>query len=390
MFEQLLDPHPPELGDEFRDRVIADGRRRQRRTRLAVGGAVLAPLVAVGGFAVYLRGQADELERIPVDGLTPATQATTTEDTTAQDTASSSPRITETTEAPAPPPIAAPTNILVVGVDRRPPSSNIEGSRADTIGVVRIDPDLHRVSLLSLPRDLWITIDDGRSNRINAFTDDAGLVPVVSDLLDVDINHYIEIDFDGFISLIDIAGGVTVPFDQPVRDMATGFAADAGCNHLTGTEALAYARSRKLATLDPNTQTWTIDGSADIGRIARQQDLIERVYATVLEQNYTTADQIRLLNDVVDDITVDDGLDLDGLRAIFNATAGIGLDNFTTYDLTTSLKPVMIQGNSVLLADPDGIATTTQQFRGNNPNNNDTANPTIRLDTTTQPSSSHC
>jgi LCP family protein required for cell wall assembly len=211
--------------------------------------------------------------------------------------------------------------------------------------------------MLSLPRDLWVTADDGTGKRINSFTDNGGLVEVVSSLLGIDINHYIEIDFDGFESLIDLAGGVTVPFDHAVRDTNTGFTADAGCNTLSGADALAYVRSRRLEQLDPATGEWRPDPRSDLGRIARQQDLTQRLYASVLAQNYSTTDKTRLLTDVIDDITVDTGLDLDGLRAIFNAAALIGASNFDTYDLSATLSAKTIDGNAVLIADPAGIRT---------------------------------
>jgi LCP family protein required for cell wall assembly len=347
MFEHLSDPDPPTLDGEFRDRVITGAHARQRRTRRAVGGVVLTPLLVLGGIAVYIRDQANELERITVGGLAPAETAPSDQ----------SPPSATTPTAEEVPPIATPLNVLVVGVDRRPPGSDVEGSRADTIAVVRIDPEQQRVSMLSLPRDLWVTADDGTGRRINSFTDNGGLVEVASSLLGIDINHYVEIDFDGFESLIDLAGGVTVPFDHAVRDTNTGFTADAGCNTLSGADALSYVRSRRLEQLDPATGEWRPDPRSDLGRIARQQDLTQRLYASVLAQDYSTTDKTRLLTDVVDDITVDTGLDLDGLRAIFNAAALIGTDNFDTYDLTASLSAKTFDGNAVLIADPAGIRT---------------------------------
>ena len=347
MFEHLSDPDPPTLDDEFRDRVVTSAHIRQRRTRRAVGGVALTPLLVLGGIAVYVREQADELERVAVVGLAPA-------ETVPLDP--SLPSVT-TPAADEVPPIATPLNVLVVGVDRRPPGSDVEGSRADTIAVVRIDPEQQRVSMLSLPRDLLVTTDDGTSGRINSFTDNGGLVEVVSSLLGIDINHYIEIDFAGFESLIDLAGGVTVPFDRAVRDVNTGFTADPGCNTLSGADALAYVRSRRLEQLDPVTGEWRPDPRSDLGRIARQQDLTQRLYTSVLAQNYSTTDKTRMLTDVVDDITIDTGLDLDGLSAIFNAAALIGTSNLDTYDLNASLSADTIDGNAVLIADPAGIRT---------------------------------
>ena len=326
-------------------------RTRQRRLRVAVGSVALAPMVVVGGVAVFLRGQANELERIEVTGLAPAASLPPI-----------SPDPTPSGPVEDVPPLATPLNILVAGVDRRPPGDEVQGSRADTIAVVRIDPDEQRVSVLSVPRNLWVTTPDGTTGRINAFTDDGGLVEVVSSVLGIDINHYVEVDFAGFETLIDLAGGVSVPFDTALRDESTGFTAVVGCNSLSGADALGYVRSRRMQALDPATGEWTQDPSSDLGRIARQQDLMQRVLTTVLSHDYSTADKARLLTNVVEDITVDTGLDLTGLQAIFNAAALIGADNFQTYDLNSTLSEEIIEGNAVLVADAAGIQADVDRF----------------------------
>lgn len=380
MFEQLLDPDPPELGSAMRRRVIADGQRRRLRTRLAAGSAVLVSCVAIGGLATYLRSQSEELERIRVIGLTPADDPTVSSptNTTPSNTVPNSGAVGEDQTVP---PIAVPLNILVAGVDHRPEGSAVTGSRADTIAVVRIDPQLERVSVLSLPRDLWVSTGGGTSGRINSLSQDGSLVAVVSELLDIELNHYVEVDFDGFESLIDIAGGVTVPFDQAVRDSNTGFEAGVGCNDLSGADALAYVRSRKLETLDPATNQWIRDPSSDIGRITRQQDLIQRIYTAVLAQSYNTTDKVRLLSDVVDDLTVDNGLDLDGVQAIFNAATNIGPNNFRSYDISSAITPVTVQGNAVLMPDFAGIAIVVDGFLDSD-DNSDIDNPETAADST--------
>lgn len=370
MFEHLSDTDPPALGDAFRDRVVDAARARQRRTRLAMSGVALIPLLIVGGAAVYVRDQAGELERIDVPGLAPV---------------GSLPAVVDDAVVPTPsvadaPPIVPPLNVLVAGVDRRPPGSDVVGSRADTIAVVRIDPQRQRVGVLSLPRDLWVDTAGG-PGRLNSFSEDGGLAAVVSSLLGVEINHYVEVDFEGFESLIDLAGGVAVPFDLAVRDRGTGFAAGPGCAELSGADALAYVRSRHLEQLDPVSGEWTPDPRADLGRIARQQDLMRRVYVAVLTADHSLADRARLLADVVDDLTVDQGLDLDGVRAIFNAAAAIGPENFETFDLTASATGETIDGKSVLVADPAGIEIQVRRLLGEPvAETSDSATPPIHRD----------
>jgi len=185
---------------------------------------------------------------------------------------------------------------------------------------------------------------------------------VVSATLGVDINHYVEVDFDGFVRLIDLAGGVTIPFDAALRDESTGFAVEPGCQTLDGDAALAYVRSRRLQQFDPVAGEWVQDATSDLGRVARQQDVIDRVFRQVLAVDYGATDQVRLLTDVIDDITVDDGLDLDGLRSIFATAAAIGPDRFVTSDLVAGLSDELINGNPVLLADPVVVDAVVGQF----------------------------
>lgn len=374
MFEHLDDPAPPDLGATFHGRVVTTGRRRRRRVRLALGSAVLCPALAAGAFGLYLRDQAGELQRISVDGLAPASAPPMQSPSDTTPPASTAEPHAEPSDVP---PIATPLNILVTGVDRRPPGDAVPGSRADTIAVIRIDPISDRVAVLAIPRDLYVE-HDGTAGRINRFTAETGIVSAVSSLLAIDVNHYVEVDFAGFESLIDLVGGVPVPFDTAVRDVASGFTAEPGCQELNGSEALAYVRSRRLESLDAATGQWTTDQRSDLGRIARQQDLMQRVYRAVLSADYGVADQIRLVTDVVDDLTVDDGLDVTGLRAIFNAAEAIGADNVEFYDLNAGLRATVVGDAQVLIVDDDTLGSAVGGLLGDAP-------PTVTPDRATPP-----
>lgn len=355
MLDHLSDPNPPEFAGAFHDRVLSIARPRRQRHRLALGAIALLPLVMTGGAIVYLRGQAGELDRVEIPGLVPAATTSTVGSSTPSPTDDIAGAEWMPTSTEGVRPIRAPLNILIAGVDRRPPGDAVTGERADTIAIVRIDPDLERVAVLSLPRDLWVG-PDGNERRLAEFVSDDLLTTVVSSTLDLDINHYVEVDFDGFTRLIDLAGGITVPFETAVRDRSSGFSAPPGCSALSGEQALAYVRSRHLEALDETTAEWERDPRGDIGRIARQQDLIGRVYRQVLTADYGTDEKIRLLTDVVDDIRVDLGLDLDGLRAIFDTAGLIGPDRIHFYDvaagLTVATNP---DGHEVLRVEPATI-----------------------------------
>ena len=155
-----------------------------------------------------------------------------------------------------------PQNFLLIGSDSREGvtsedagaqvylgSGTPEGRRSDSIAIVRLDPKQSRISMLSIPRDLWLPISPtGEEQRINtAFSTSAQtLIDTIESNFQIPINHYVEVDFAGFQDLINTIGGVPMYFDRPVRDRNSGLMIDeAGCQLLDGYQGLAFARSRR-------------------------------------------------------------------------------------------------------------------------------------------------
>jgi len=151
--------------------------------------------------------------------------------------------------------------VLIMGIDRRPGEPFI--SRTDTMMVASIDTQDQTVSLLSIPRDLYVVIPGHGRDRINtAFVygsrgnDPAGgaalAMQTVEYNLGVPIDHYFMVDFNAFIDTIDTLGGIDVyvPYDindPTFPDMNYGydpFYIPAGQHHFDGTTALKYARTR--------------------------------------------------------------------------------------------------------------------------------------------------
>lgn len=179
--------------------------------------------------------------------------------------------------------LVAPTgdavNYLLVGSDSRDEfdpeeSSGVTGSRADTIIVLRIDSS--GSTMMSIPRDLWVTVaDTDREGRINGAYNagPANLVRTVSNNLDIPINHYIEIGFGSFVGLVDSLGGVPIEFPNPAFDTASGLHVDqSGVVVLDGQQALAYARSRHYTEVIDGREVK--DPTADLGRQERQQKFL--------------------------------------------------------------------------------------------------------------------
>ena len=168
-------------------------------------------------------------------------------------------------------------DVVVLGADEKPD----DPGRADTIMVASIDFDHRRLSVISVPRDTMVTIP-GRPGRqrINAAYAYGGpelTVKTLSQLFNIPLQYYVRIDFQGFIDIVDILGGVTVDIQRPMyyEDQAQGLIIDLkpGLQRLTGEQALGYVRFRHdglgdVALVDPNRNVYD-------GRINRQQKFIK-------------------------------------------------------------------------------------------------------------------
>lgn len=188
--------------------------------------------------------------------------------------------------APPIPDAGGPITILVLGVDRRPDETR--PPRTDALLVVHLDPDNGRAAVLSLPRDLWVAIPGQAPNRINsayaageAHTPGSGVAlarATVSNLLDIPIDGYVMVDFQGFVGLVDAIGGITVNVERELYDSRYPSATNGyqevyfapGPTKMDGATALIYSRIRHP--------------DSDFQRIRRQQEVIAGVVARLRER----------------------------------------------------------------------------------------------------------
>jgi LCP family protein required for cell wall assembly len=180
-----------------------------------------------------------------------------------------------------------PLNILVLGTDTLPGQ---EVGRTDVMVLVHLDPDSGRAAMLSFPRDLWVPIPSQGEARINAaypFGEariGPGYGPVlakqtVSDLVGLPVDHFVMINFEGFITLIDELDGIVVDVPEPLTDPDFPLAGgrrvhvhfDAGPQRMDGSRALIYVRTRHA------------DG--DLGRNQRQQQVLVAIFDRLRDQN---------------------------------------------------------------------------------------------------------
>lgn len=182
--------------------------------------------------------------------------------------------------------ITEPINILLIGVGGE---SHPGGTLADSIMVASIDTKTKNVSLLSLPRDLYVDIPGhgkdkinaahsfGENNKKNQGGGPAVLKEVVATTLGVPVHYFVRIDFDGFKKIIDTVGGVTVDVKKAINDPLypdaqmrgyDPFSISAGSHNLDGKTALKYVRSRET--------------TSDFDRARRQQQVISALKDKIL------------------------------------------------------------------------------------------------------------
>jgi polyisoprenyl-teichoic acid--peptidoglycan teichoic acid transferase len=164
-----------------------------------------------------------------------------------------------------------PFNVLVLGVDERPESEE-EGSRTDTIMLVRVDPGTGDIRLLSVPRDLLVEVAPGEENRINAAYNFGGIdqtVTAFEDYSGVDVDHYAVVDFQGFKDVINAMGGVEV---DVADEVPSKYKIEDGLQTLNGKQALFFARYRGTS-------------GGDLDRIERQQQLVAALRSQAFSWN---------------------------------------------------------------------------------------------------------
>lgn len=170
-----------------------------------------------------------------------------------------------------------PVTILVLGRDTR--DTENDAGRADIIMLFHLDPEENTGSLLSIPRDTLVEIPGYGEDKINAAYAYGGeelMIRTINSFLGAEINHYVTLDFEGFIELIDAVGGVDITIERPIVDPKSGANFASGDHHLTGEQALSYTRSRSTEL-------------GDIGRIQRQQQLFKELLKQKLNIKYLSS-----------------------------------------------------------------------------------------------------
>lgn len=257
----------------------------------------------------------------------------------------------KTTPTPAASP-GSPFTVLLLGSDD---DSKFQADHVLTQSMilVRVDPVSRHVTMLSIPRDLWIPLSVGGSAKIDAaysYGGAAAAIATVQRNFHVHIDEYAWIGLKGLIKLIDQLGGIDVLITNPVLDdyypddISGGYLYGAkrvavlpGAQHLDGSQALQYVRSRHN------------DINGDFGRSARQQQVLLAIKAKASTLN--AAD----LPDIVSALSGEfrTSMGLDRVRSLLGVASAFDLANVqqvVLYAPTYTYYPgYYIDGQSVVL-----------------------------------------
>jgi LCP family protein required for cell wall assembly len=267
-------------------------------------------------------------------------------------------------------------NILLVGTDSRDPDADLSKPsewRADTIIVMHIPASHDKAYLVSLPRDLYVSIPDSpqadcanaQRHKLNASFAFGGLplaVKTVECLSDLRIDHVMAIDFAGFKEVTDALGGVDLNVERTIKSIHSPYRTyKKGVNHMNGAMALDYIRQRKQFP----------DG--DFARMRHQQEFLKALMDKAASTGTLTnpGKLHNFLNAVTKAVTADESFSVVDMALQFRGLRGQNLQFLTSpIDGTDT-----VDGESVVISDKEKALSMFQAMANDKMADWVTANP---------------
>lgn len=235
-----------------------------------------------------------------------------------------------------PPKLDGSVNILVIGSDSRSGTHGhygygIYGSRSDTSMLLHISPDHTKAVVVSFPRDSMVPVlqclrdghghpgqqaAPGQTEQLNSaysFGGAACLWKTLEQTTHIHIDHFVEVNFSGFKSIVNDVGGVKVCLPFPIQDPASGLNLTAGVHNIGGAQALAFVRERHVGL------------GSDLQRIQRQQYFLASAMQKIKQTNVlgNPTQLYSVVHDVAQSLTTDSGLTLSTMVSIAYGMRGL-------------------------------------------------------------------
>lgn len=278
---------------------------------------------------------------------------------------------------------------LVIGSDNRDGTSredqddisagSVEGQRSDSIMLVRLNHERDRITVVGIPRDLWVDIPGEGEDKINAAYAHGGpqlSVQTVESLTGVRVDHYVEVDFTGFVDVVDALEGVEVCLPEAIDDPKAHLDMEAGTHEVDGIEALAFARTRASE-------------GGDLDRIDRQQQVLSAMLDKALS-NETLTDPDKLtafLDSSLSSVTVDEGLDTSTINQLAYQMRDMDLDAVTFSQVPIAdMNHWTSRGDVALLWDEGAAREIFADIQADRPITDEEAEPTEEGDDEPVPS----
>ena len=265
------------------------------------------------------------------------------------------------------------TTYLIVGSDQRDAAvaDGTGGMRSDTIMLLH-KPESGVTALISLPRDIWVTVPENGEAKLNAAFSWGGqplLVQTVEELTGLTIDHYVQIGMYGVRELTQAVNGITLCLDYDVDDPNSGLVWEAGCHEAWGDQALAFSRMRYS------------DPYGDLGRTQRQRQVVSAILHKALSREIllSPSKQEQLVRGTASVLTVDDS---DSIMDV--GFAGLALLDVMSGDAEKGISgapPIATingwqSGQSVVELDAEKIDTFWQKLGNGSLNQSDFYDPT--------------
>lgn len=255
-------------------------------------------------------------------------------------------------------------NYLIVGSDTREGLSREEikrlkvggtdvaaGKRSDTMLLIHISKKRDKAAIISIPRDSYALIPEHNNSqgkvipaaysKINSAYNWGGaplLIETLESMSDLRIDHYVELNFVGFVRMVDALGGVEICTKKDINDPKSHLTLPAGTHVLDGVDSLKFVRTR------------VFDGLGDLGRMKRQQEFAGAMLrkATSAGVLLNPVKMVDFINSALDSVVTDEGLSQGDLLTLGKQLRNLSASNVRT--LTIPLQYYNYNKNGVSAA----------------------------------------